>query len=57
MSHAAEYARGSFSVRWDNGIWEAQLDASYVTAVSQEEEATVTPISSRRLPRKRAVGQ
>ena len=55
MSHAAEYSRGRFSVRWDNGIWEARLDVSYVTAVSQEQEATVTPLS--RLPRKRAVGQ
>ncbi|MGH3902030.1 MAG: hypothetical protein ACRDTA_28010 [Pseudonocardiaceae bacterium] len=52
MCHAAAYSRGGFSVRWDNGIWEAQLDVSYVTAVS---EATVTPIS--RLPHKRAIGQ
>lgn len=44
MSHAAECSRGSFSVRWDNGIWEAGLDVSYVTTVSQEEEATVTPL-------------
>ncbi len=46
MSHAAAYSRSSFSVRWDSGIWEAQLDVSDVTAV--EEEATVTPLSSRR---------
>ncbi len=56
MCHAAAVdSRGGFSVRWDSGIWEAGLDVSYVTAVSREEEATVTPIS--RLPRKRAVGQ
>ena len=48
-------ASGIGSVRWDNGIWEAQLDVSYVTAVSQEQEATVTPLSP--LPRKRTVGQ
>jgi hypothetical protein len=55
MYHAAEYSHGRFSVRWDNGIWEAQLDVSYVTAVSQEQKATVTPLSQ--LPRKRTVGQ
>ncbi len=44
MCHAKGVcSRGGFSVRWDSGIWEAGLDVSYVTAVSQE--ATVTALS------------
>ncbi len=42
MSHAAEYSRGCFSVRWDSAIWEAQLDVSDVTAVSPEERRAPT---------------
>ncbi len=37
----SEFSRGSFSVRWDSGIWEAGLDVSEVTAVSPEQEATI----------------
>ncbi len=41
MPYDEEYSRGSFSVRWDSGIWEAGLDVSYVTAVSPEQEAAI----------------
>ena len=48
MCHAeAVGSRGGFSVRWDSGIWEAGLDASYVTAVAQEATVTALPRSTR----------
>ncbi len=48
MCHAeAVGSRGGFSVRWDSGIWEAGLDVSYVTAVSQEATVTALPRSTR----------
>lgn len=48
VPHQPEYSRGSFPVRWDDGIWEAGLDVSDVTVVpEQEQEATVTTLPLR----------
>jgi hypothetical protein len=41
MPYDEQFSHGGFPVRWDNGIWEAQLDVSYVTAVSPEQEAAL----------------
>lgn len=41
MPHQPEFSRGSFPVRFDDGIWEV-LDVSYVAVVQQQ--VTVTPL-------------
>ena len=47
MCHArAVGSRGDFSVRWDFGIWEANLDVSDVTDVPPETTVTILPRST-----------
>ncbi|MGH3897754.1 MAG: hypothetical protein ACRDTA_05755 [Pseudonocardiaceae bacterium] len=47
MCHAkAVGSRGCFSVRWDSGTWEASLDVSDVTAVSQQATVAALPRST-----------
>ncbi len=48
MTCSMEFSRGCFSVRWDSGIWEAQLDVCDVSAVSPEQEAAIR--AQRRAP-------
>lgn len=44
MPHQPEFSRGSFPVRFADGVWEV-LDVSYVTVVQQQ--ATVAPLRQR----------
>lgn len=54
MPHQPEYTHGAFPVRWDDGIWQAQLDASDVTVVPSH-VTTVTLIPQWSASKARAV--